>query len=45
MKAISQLWTDKIIANDKSYDQVPAKLKAEVAQNLKDRGYEELITK
>ena len=45
MKAISQLWTNRIISGDKSYDQVPPKLKDEVAECLKNVGHEELINK
>ena len=42
MKKISQLWADKIIAGDKTYAEVPAQLKDEVKQVLKDKGYPKL---
>lgn len=44
MSAIANLWAQRIISDDKSYDDVPAKLKEEVAQILEDSGYEDLIT-
>ena len=42
MKKISQLWADKIIAGDKTYAEVPAQLKDEVKQALKEKGYPKL---
>lgn len=45
MKQVSLLWADRIIAGDKTYDEVPAQLKDEVAQALTDKGHPELITK
>lgn len=41
---ISDLWANRIISGDRSYDDVPAKLKDSVAKLLKDRGHPELIT-
>lgn len=43
MGTISRLWVNRIIAGSKSYDEVPPKLKEEVAQGLKANGHEELI--
>lgn len=43
MGTISRLWVNRIIAGNKSYDEVPPKLKEEVAQGLKANGHEELI--
>ena len=40
---IAKLWADRIIAGDKTYRQVPAKLKAAVADELRARGREDLI--
>lgn len=40
---IAQLWADKIIAGDKTFRQVPAKLKDAVRQILIDTGHEDLI--
>ena len=42
MKKISQLWADKIIAGDKTYAEVPAQLKDEVKQALKEKSYPKL---
>lgn len=42
--AIANLWAQRIMSGDKSYDEVPAKLKDDVAQILKDSGHEDLIT-
>ena len=42
MKQLSQLWADKIIAGDKTYAEVPAQLKGEVKQALKEKGYPKL---
>ena len=42
MKKISQLWADKIIAGDKTYAEVPAQLKDEVKQALKEKCYPKL---
>ena len=40
---IAKLWTDRIIAGDKTFAQVPAKLKEQVRQLLIDSGHEDLI--
>ena len=40
---IAQLWADKIIAGEITYKQVPAKLKAPVAQILIDTGHGDLV--
>ncbi len=37
------LWTNKIIEGEKTYAQVPAKLKDAVADILRERGREDLI--
>lgn len=39
---IAKLWADKIIAGEKTFQQVPAKLKAQVRQVLIERGREDL---
>lgn len=39
---IAKLWAEKIIAGDKTFQQVPAKLKAQVRQVLIERGREDL---
>lgn len=44
-RSISILWADKIIAGDRTYSDVPAQLKDEVAEVLKEKGYKKLITK
>lgn len=44
MLKISYLWADKIIAGDRTYSEVPAKLKTEVAQILTEQGHADLIT-
>jgi len=41
---IAKLWADKIISGEKTYSQVPAKLKDAVAEELIARGTEDLIT-
>lgn len=41
---ISELWSTRIIAGDKTYAEVPAKLKDEVATILKESGHEELVS-
>lgn len=40
---IAKLWAEKIIAGDKTFQQVPAKLKAQVRQLLIESGHEDLI--
>ena len=40
---IAQLWADKIIAGEKTFRQVPGKLKDAVRQILIDTGHEDLI--
>ncbi len=40
---VAKLWADKIIAGEKTYKQVPAKLKSPVADELRARGREDLI--
>ncbi len=42
--AIANLWAQRIISDDKSYDEVPAKLRDDVAQILEDTGHADLIT-
>lgn len=44
--AIANLWAQRIIDpdSDKTYNDVPAKLKEEVAQILEDSGHADLIT-
>ena len=42
--AIANLWAQRIIDGNKIYDDVPAKLKEEVAQILEDSGHADLIT-
>lgn len=42
--AIANLWAQRIIDDNKTYDDVPAKLKEEVAQILEDSGHADLIT-
>ena len=44
MSAIANLWAQRIISDDKAYADVPAKLKKEVADILKNSGHEDLIT-
>lgn len=41
---VALLWANKIIALDKSFEQVPAGLKKQVAKELKIAGCDELIT-
>ena len=40
---VAKLWADAIVAGTKTYKQVPAKLKAAVAEELRARGREDLI--
>lgn len=44
--AIANLWAQRIINpdSDKTYDDVPTKLREEVAQILEDSGHADLIT-
>lgn len=44
MSAIASLWVQRIINDDKTYDDVPAKLKDEVADILEESGHADLIT-
>ncbi|MCM1269377.1 MAG: hypothetical protein NC247_01960 [Ruminococcus flavefaciens] len=44
MAAVANLWAQRIINEDKTYAQVPAGLKDEVAKILEDSGHEDLIT-
>lgn len=44
MLQISYLWATKIIEGDREYSEVPAKLKAEVAQILAEKGRPDLVT-
>lgn len=44
MAAVANLWAQRIINGDKTYDQVPPKLKDEVADILENSGHEDLIT-
>jgi len=41
---MAMLWTQQIILGKKTYAQVPAKLKDQVAELLRDSGCENLIT-
>jgi hypothetical protein len=43
MSKISELWAKRIIAGDKTYAEVPAKLKDEVATVLEESGHKELV--
>lgn len=38
MSKIAELWAERIIAGDKTYAEVPAKLKDQVAEALKEAG-------
>lgn len=40
---IAKLWADQIIAENKTYAQVPSKLKKAVADELRAKGREDLI--
>lgn len=40
---VAKLWADQIVAGKKTYKQVPAKLKAQVADILREMGREDLI--
>lgn len=40
---IANLWADQIIAGNKTYAQVPPKLKNAVAEKLREKGREDLI--
>lgn len=42
MKKISELWADRIIAGSKTYAEVPAQLKEEVATALEKSGHGDL---
>lgn len=44
MSAIASLWAQRIINDNKTYDDVPAKLKDEVADILEESGHADLIT-
>lgn len=41
---IAELWAKRIIDGDRTYDEVPAKLKDAVAEALTEAGHPELIT-
>ena len=41
---MAMLWTQQIVLGKKTYAQVPAKLKEQVAELLRDSGVEHLIT-
>lgn len=43
MSKIAELWAERIIAGDKTYAEVPAKLKDQVAEALTQAGREDLI--
>lgn len=43
MSKISELWANRIIAGDKTYAEVPAKLKDEVITVLEESGHKELV--
>lgn len=43
MRLISQLWANKIIADDKTYAEVPAQLKEEVKEDLTNKGHADLV--
>jgi len=40
---IAKLWADRVISGDKTFAQVPAKLKDQVREILIERGREDLI--
>ena len=40
---IARLWAEQIVAGKKTYRQVPVKLKAQVADVLREMGREDLI--
>lgn len=40
---VAKLWADQIVAGKKTYRQVPAKLKEQVADILREMGREDLI--
>ena len=42
-EVVAKLWADKIVAGEKTYSQVPAKLKDQVADILREMGREDLI--
>lgn len=41
---MAMLWAQQIMLGKKTFDQVPAKLKEQVAELLYDSGCEELVT-
>lgn len=41
---VALLWTNKILKLEKTFDQVPAGLKKQVANELKSAGCDEFIT-
>lgn len=41
---MAMLWCQQVILGKKTFDQVPAKLREDVAELLKDSGCENLIT-
>lgn len=43
--AIADMWADRIISGDKTYKDVPPKLKDAVAESLKNKGKPEFIIK
>ena len=43
-KMVALLWANKILKLEKTFDQVPAGLKKQVANELKSAGCEEFIT-
>lgn len=41
---MAMLWANQIMLDNKTYEQVPRLLKAQVKEILIDAGYEELVT-
>ncbi len=45
MSKIAKLWANKVISGDRQYSDVPAQLKNEVEEILKELGYPNLVIK
>lgn len=43
MSKIAELWSNRVIEGKRTYEEVPAKLKDEVAKILTEQGYSHLI--
>lgn len=41
--AVARIWADKIIAGERTYKEVPKKLKTPVAEALTEKGHPEFI--